>query len=60
MGDEHLGAFKGRVASVGPLVSYTIKAGEQQVTLSGRWFHEFAVKNRVRGHSLFASLSFPL
>jgi hypothetical protein len=59
-GDEWLGAFKGRVASVGSLLSYTIKAGEQQVILSGRWFHEFDVKNRLRGDSIFASLAFPL
>ena len=59
-GSEFLGPFRGRVAAVGPLVSYTIKAGEQQVILSGRWFHEFAVQNRVRGDSLFASLAFPL
>jgi hypothetical protein len=29
-------------------------------TLSSRWFHEFDVKNRVRGDAVFASLSFPL
>jgi hypothetical protein len=27
---------------------------------SGRWFHEFDVQNRVRGDSLFDSLSFKL
>jgi len=57
---DRVGPFRGRVAAVGPLLSYTFKAGEQQVTLSGRWFHEFDVKNRVRGDSIFASLSFPL
>ncbi len=55
-----LGSFRGRVAAVGLLLSYTFKAGEQQVTLSGRGFHEFDVKNRVRGDSIFASLSFQL
>ncbi len=29
-----LGPFIGRVASVGPVLSYTFKSGEQQVTLS--------------------------
>lgn len=53
------GAFKGRIAAVGPLVSYTLKAGPQEVTLSGRWFHEFAAQNRVSGDLIFASLSFP-
>jgi hypothetical protein len=59
-GNERLGAFKGRVAAVGPLVAYTIKAGAQELMLSGRWFHEFDVQNRVRGDSIFASLSFKL
>lgn len=57
---DRVGPFRGRVAAVGQLLSYTIKAGAQEVTLSGRWFHEFDVKNRVRGNSIFASLSFPL
>jgi hypothetical protein len=57
---DRVGPFRGRVAGIGPLLSYTFKAGKQQVTLSGRWFHEFDVKNRVRGDSIFASLSFPL
>ncbi|MEJ0092851.1 MAG: transporter [Methylocella sp.] len=55
-----LGSFKGRVASVGPLVSYTIKMGDQQVDLSARWFHEFDVQHRVRGDAIFATMGFPL
>lgn len=55
-----IGPFKGQVASVGPLVGYTFKVGEQEVNLAGRWFHEFAVENRVRGDSVFASISFRL
>ncbi|MGQ0446526.1 MAG: SphA family protein [Beijerinckiaceae bacterium] len=55
-----LGPFRGRVAAVGPLLAYTFKVDTQQVTLSGRWFHEFDVKRRVRGDAIFASLSFPL
>lgn len=52
--------FKGRVAAVGPLLSYTLKAGGQEVNLSGRWFHEFAVENRLRGDVIYASLGFRL
>jgi hypothetical protein len=55
-----VGPFRGRVAAVGPLLSYTFKEGAQAVTLSGRWFHDFAVQNRVRGDAIFATLSFPL
>jgi hypothetical protein len=59
VGDAY-GPFRGRVAAVGPLVAYTFTAGAQQVSLSGRWFHEFDVQNRVRGDAIFGVLSFPL
>lgn len=52
--------FKGRIVSIGPLAGYTFKVGQQEVNLAGRWFHEFAAKNRVQGDSFFASLSFRL
>ena len=55
-----LGSFIGRDAGVGPLLAYTLKAGEQEVTFSGKWFHEFAVRHRVRGDIIFASFSFRL
>jgi hypothetical protein len=57
---DMVGAFRGRVAAIGPLLSYTFKEGTQEVTLSGRWFHEFDVTHRVQGNSILASLSFPL
>lgn len=55
-----LGPYKGRVAAVGPLLSYTFKAEAQQVTVSGRWFREFGAVNRVQGDSIFTSLAFAL
>ncbi|TPV99590.1 MAG: hypothetical protein USCAAHI_00987 [Beijerinckiaceae bacterium] len=54
------GPNRARAAAVGPLLSYAFKAGDQKVDLSGRWFHEFAVENRPRGDSFFASLAFRL
>ena len=54
------GAFRGRVAAVGPLLSYALKAGAQEVDFSARWFHEFAVQNRIRGDVIYASFSFRL
>jgi hypothetical protein len=57
---DQFGAFRGRVAAVGPLLSYTLKAGAQEVDFSARWFHEFDVQNRVRADSIYASFSFPL
>jgi hypothetical protein len=55
-----IGAFRGRVAAIGPLLSYTLKVGTQEITLSGRWFHDFDVIHRVQGNAVFASLSFRL
>jgi hypothetical protein len=57
---DMVGAFRGRVAAIGPLLSYTFREGTQEVTLSGRWFHEFDLTHRVQGNSILASLSFPL
>jgi len=57
---DRVGPFRGRVAGIGPLLSYTFTVDKQSDTFSGRWFHEFDVKNRVRGDSIFASFSFPL
>jgi hypothetical protein len=36
---DQLGAFRGRVAGVGPLLGYALKAGAQEVDFSARWFH---------------------
>jgi hypothetical protein len=57
---DQFGAFRGRVAAVGALLSYALKAGAQEVDFSARWFHEFAVRNRVRGDLIDATFNFPL
>jgi hypothetical protein len=63
--DDHgsgdmVGPNRGRVAAVGPLLSYTVKVGDQELNLSGRWFHEFAVENKTRGDAVYTTLSFRL
>ncbi|VFU09816.1 SphA family protein [Methylocella tundrae] len=57
---NQLGSFRGRVAAIGPVITYTLKAGAQQVNFDARWFHEFAAQNRVQGDGIFATLGFPL
>lgn len=57
---NQLGAFKGRIAAVGPIVTYTLQAGAQQVNFDARWFHQFAAHNRVEGDAIYATLGFPL
>jgi hypothetical protein len=54
------GAFKGHVASIGPIITYTLKVGAQQVDFDARWFHEFDAYHRVRGDTIYATMSFPL
>ncbi len=63
--DDHgsgaiFGPFRGRVAAVGPLLSYALKAVAQEVHFNARWFHEFAVQNRLRGDLIYAGFSFRL
>ena len=56
-----LGPFEGRVVAVGPLLGYTFKIMNLiPVNLNARWFHEFDVRNRVTGNSIFGSISLPL
>ncbi len=56
---DQFGAFRGPEVAVGPLLSYTLKAGAQEADFSARWFHEFDVEHRVRGDAIYAFLSFP-
>lgn len=53
------GAFRGRVAAIGPITSYTFTVDKQALTLGARWFHEFDEQNRVAGDSIYAYMSFP-
>jgi hypothetical protein len=57
---DQFGAFRGRVAAVGPLLSYALKAGAQEVDFSARWFHDVNVQNRLRGDLIYAGFSFRL
>jgi hypothetical protein len=51
--------FVADIAIVGGF-SYALKAGAQEVDFSARWFHEFAVQNRVRRDLIYANFSFRL
>jgi hypothetical protein len=57
---DQFGAFRGRVAAIGPLLGYALKAGAQEVDFSARWFHDVTVQNRVRGDVIYAGFSFRL
>jgi len=55
-----LGAFKSRVAAVGPEIGYFFPVGKEKgyVNLKGYW--EFAAQNRAEGWNLWLTLSLPL
>ncbi len=59
-GPKVLGDFKGRVASIGPEVSYSFQAAGRTMNLDLRWYHEFHAKNRVEGDGVFLTFSTPL
>lgn len=48
-----LGAFRARTNGIGPVVSYIGKAGGHKATAEFKWLHEFGVKNRLSGDTLF-------
>ena len=55
-----LGAFKSRIAGVGPEIGYFFPVGKEKgyVNLKGYW--EFAAQNRAEGWNLWLSLALPL
>lgn len=44
-----LGAFKGKTAGIGPVLSYAGKLGQQDTVVELKWLHETAAENRLRG-----------
>jgi hypothetical protein len=58
---EILGDFKGRAIAIGPEISYQFMQNPRHpVTVDLRWYHEFEVKNRLEGDSVFLTVSVPL
>jgi len=55
-----LGAFKSRVAAIGPEVGYAFTIGGLPAYANLRGYWEFWAQNRVEGYALFATISIPL
>ena len=55
-----LGSFKGQVFGIGPALDFTFKLGKTPVITNFRYFHEFGVKNRMKGDSVFLNFALPL
>lgn len=41
------GVLQGEASSAGPFLSYTLKLGEREITVSTKWLHEYNVNNRT-------------
>ncbi len=57
---DRVGAFKSRVASVGPEIGYAFRYNNQPAYFNVRGYWEFAAQNRLEGYALFITLSIPL
>ena len=55
-----LGDFKGRVTSVGPVMTYNFNLGKIPVSSQLMWTHDFDVENRLKGDLGLLTISFPL
>jgi hypothetical protein len=57
---KRLNGFMGRAFGIGPIVTYSTKLGKSHLDLSGRWIHDFDVKDAVKGNgfNFTASLKF--
>jgi hypothetical protein len=53
-----LGAFKSRVAAVGPQIGYLFPAGGMQGYVNLKGYGEFAVENRPHGWNVWLTLAF--
>lgn len=55
-----LGGFEGRAAAIGATIGYVFQAGEVPVATRVKYYHEFDVTNRLKGDSVFLTVSMPL
>jgi len=56
-----LGDFKGRAIAVGPEIAYQFVGNPKRpISVDLRWYHEFEVRNRLEGDTVFLTLSVPL
>jgi hypothetical protein len=54
------GGFRGEVAAIGPTASHTFEAAGRQITARARYYHEFAVENRVTSDTGYLTIAIPL
>ncbi|MEI7840738.1 MAG: transporter [Methylococcaceae bacterium] len=42
-------AINGEYSSIGPVVTYTVKMGDRDISFSAKWLHEYDVNNHIAG-----------
>ena len=52
-----LGDFKAEVAGIGPALFWSTEIAGQNVSLIGKWLHEFDADNRLEGDHVFLSFA---
>ena len=57
---DRVGAFKSRIAAVGPQIGYLFNVGKNQAYINLRAYKEFWAQNRVEGYATIATISIPL
>lgn len=55
-----LGSFKGQTNAIGPNINYNFQFGNTPVSTTFRWFHEYDVKNRLKGDAFYINATIPL
>jgi hypothetical protein len=57
---NRVGAFKSRIAAVGPQIGYLFNIGKKQAYINLRAYKEFWAQNRVEGYAMISTISIPL
>lgn len=57
---DKVGAFKSRVAAIGPQIGYLFNIGAKQAYINLRAYKEYWAQNRVEGYATIATISIPL
>ena len=57
---DRMGAFKSRIAGIGPQIGYLFNIGTKQAYINVRAYKEFWAQNRVEGYASIATISIPL
>ena len=57
---DRVGAFKSRIAAIGPQIGYLFNIGTKQAYINVRAYKEFWAQNRVEGYATIATISIPL